>query len=96
MMQRRFRLRTIQEEEMKTIAIVFAAFCLASTALAQAPAGPGAGAGADCKTEAANLHGAALNSKVKSCCQQQATQQKLHGAAETSFRKSCESAGLRQ
>jgi hypothetical protein len=93
-MQRRFRSLRNQEEEMKTIAIVFASFCLASTALAQTPAG--AGAGADCKTEAANLHGAALNSKVKSCCQQQATKQKLHGAAETSFRKSCESAGLGQ
>jgi hypothetical protein len=93
-MQRRFRSRRIQEEAMKIIAIFFASFCLASTALAQTAAGPGAGAGADCKTAAANLHGAALSSKVKSCCQQQATKQKLHGAAETSFRKSCESAGL--
>jgi len=79
---------------MKSIAIIVASFCLASAALAQAPAGPGAGAGADCKTAAANLHGAALNSKVKSCCAQQAVKQKLHGAAETSFRKSCESTGL--
>ncbi len=75
---------------MKTIAIVLASFCLASTALAQTPAG--SAAGADCKTAAANLHGAALSSKVKSCCQQQASKQKLHGAAETSFRKSCVSA----
>jgi hypothetical protein len=75
---------------MKTIAIVFASFCLASAALAQTPAG--AAAGADCKTAAANLHGAALSSKVKSCCQQQASKQKLHGAAEASFRKSCVSA----
>jgi len=81
---------------MKVTAIVFASLCLAGAALAQTPAGPGAGAGADCKTQATNLHGAALNSKVKSCCQQQATKQKLHGAAETSFRKSCESAGLSQ
>lgn len=79
---------------MKSIAIIFAAFCLASTALAQNAPGSGAGAGADCKTGAANLHGAALNSKVRSCCQQQAAKQKLHGAAETSFRKSCETAGL--
>jgi hypothetical protein len=76
---------------MKTIAIVFASFCLASTALAQASGGSGAAAGADCKTAAANLHGAALNSKVKSCCHEQAAKQKLHGAAETSFQKSCES-----
>jgi hypothetical protein len=75
---------------MKTIAIVFASFCLASTALAQTPAG--SAAGADCKTAAANLHGAALNSKVNSCCQQQASKQKLHGAAATSFQKSCVSA----
>jgi hypothetical protein len=77
---------------MRTIAIIFASFCLAGAAFAQAPASPGAGAGADCKTQAANLHGAALNSKMRSCCQQQATKQKLHGAAETSFRKSCEGA----
>ncbi|HZR62175.1 MAG TPA: hypothetical protein VFA80_14595 [Xanthobacteraceae bacterium] len=79
---------------MKIIAIVFASFCLAGAALAQSAAGPGAAAGADCKTGAGSLHGAALNSKVRSCCQQQAAKQKLHGAAETSFRKSCESAGL--
>lgn len=77
---------------MKTIPIIFASFCLAGAALAQTPAGPGAGAGAGCKTQASNLHGAALTSKMRSCCQQQATKQKLHGAAETSFRKSCESA----
>ena len=79
---------------MRSIAIVFASFCLASTALAQNPAGPAAGAGADCKTGASSLHGAALTSKVRSCCQQQAAKQKLHGAAETSFRKSCETAGV--
>ncbi len=78
---------------MKIIAIVFASFCLASTALAQTAPAPAAAAGADCKKEAANLHGAALTSKVKSCCKQQAAKQKLHGAAETSFEKSCESSG---
>ena len=78
---------------MKTIAIVFAALCLASTAFAQT--GPAATAGADCKKEAADVHpGAPFNSKVKSCCQQQAAKQKLHGVAETSFRKSCETAGI--
>lgn len=76
---------------MKTIAIVFASLCLAGAALAQPAPAPGAAAGADCKKEAANLHGAALNSKVTSCCKQQAAKQKLHGAAETSFEKSCES-----
>lgn len=79
---------------MKIIAIVFASFCLASTALAQNAPGSGAGAGADCKAGAGNLHGAALNSKVRSCCQQQAAKQRLHGAAETSFRRSCETAAL--
>jgi len=75
---------------MKTIAMVLASFCLASSALAQTAAAPSAAAGADCKKEAATLHGAALTSKVKSCCQQQAAKQKLHGAAETSFVKSCQ------
>jgi hypothetical protein len=77
---------------MKTIAIVFASFCLATSAIAQT----GAAAGATCKTQAGgkSLHGAALTSTVKSCCKQQAAAQKLHGAAESSFRKSCESAGL--
>lgn len=79
---------------MKIIAIMFASFCLASTALAQPAPAPGAAAGADCKKEAADLHGAALNSKVKSCCKQAAAKDKLHGAAETSFEKSCETAGL--
>jgi hypothetical protein len=75
---------------MKTIAIVFASFCLASTALAQTAATPSATAGADCKKEAANLHGAPFNSKVTSCCKQQAAKLNLHGAPETSFVKSCE------
>jgi hypothetical protein len=77
---------------MKAIVIVFASFCLATSAMAQT----GTTAGATCKTQAAGkkLHGAALTSTVKSCCKQQATAQKLHGAAATSFRKSCESAGL--
>ncbi|HTV36166.1 MAG TPA: hypothetical protein VMF12_07015 [Xanthobacteraceae bacterium] len=77
---------------MKVIAIVFASFCLATSAMAQT----GAEVGGTCKTQAAgnNLHGAALTSKVKSCCKQQAAAQKLHGAAESSFLKSCNSAGL--
>lgn len=77
---------------MKPIAIVFASFCLATSALAQT----GAAAGGTCKTQAGgkNLYGAALTSKLKSCCRQQAEAQKLHGAAESSFRESCESAGL--
>jgi len=77
---------------MKTIAIVFASLCLAGTALAQAPVAPGAAAGADCKKEAADVHaGAPRNSKVTSCCKQHAAKLNLHGVAETSFLKSCES-----
>ena len=76
---------------MKTIAIVFASFCLASTALAQTAVSPSAAAGADCKKEAADVHaGAPRNSKITSCCKQQAAKLKLHGAPETSFMKSCE------
>jgi len=78
---------------MKVIAVVAASFLLTGAAMAQ-PA-TGAAAGATCKTEAGTtLHGAALTSKVKSCCKQQAAAQKLHGAAEKSFRTSCEKTGL--
>ena len=77
---------------MKIIAIVFASFCLASTALAQTAATPSAAAGADCKKEAADVHaGAPRNSKITSCCKQQAAKRNLHGIAETNFLKSCES-----
>lgn len=81
---------------MKAILVYAACFVGASllpvgAAMAQAT---GAGAGTACKTQAATLHGAALTSKVKSCCRQQAEAQKLHGAAEKSFRSSCEKAGL--
>jgi len=77
---------------MKIIAIVFASFCLASTALAQGAPTPSAAAGADCKKEAADVHaGAPRNSKITSCCKQQAAKRNLHGIAETSFLKSCES-----
>jgi hypothetical protein len=66
---------------MKTIALVFASFCLVTTALADD----------SCKVQATgkNLHGAALTSFAKKCCKDQATAQKLHGAAETSFTKKC-------
>jgi hypothetical protein len=66
---------------MKSIAIVFASFCLVSTAFAQD----------NCKAQATgkNLHGAALSSFAKKCCKDQAAAQKLHGAAETSFTKKC-------
>ena len=66
---------------MKSIAIVFASFCLAATAFAED----------SCKVQATgkNLHGAALSSFAKKCCKDQATAQKLHGAAETSFTKKC-------
>ena len=69
------------ETKMKTIAIVFASFCLVGTAFAQD----------NCKAQATgkNLHGAALSSFAKKCCKDQATAQKLHGAAETSFTKKC-------
>ncbi|MGH6671914.1 MAG: hypothetical protein ACRECV_08065 [Xanthobacteraceae bacterium] len=81
---------------MKTISLYAAMFVVASflpvgAATAQTT---GATAGATCKTQAGTLHGAAMTSKVKSCCRQQATAQKLHGAAEKSFRTSCEKAGL--
>lgn len=80
---------------MKTISLCAAMFAVVSflpvAAMAQST---GAAAGATCKTSASTLHGAALTSKVKSCCKQQAEAQKLHGAAEKSFRSSCEKAGL--
>jgi len=79
---------------MKLIAIVAASFLLAGGAMAQSMAPTGAAAGATCKTQAGTLHGAALSSSVKSCCRKQAEAQKLHGAAEKSFRGSCEKAGL--
>jgi hypothetical protein len=80
---------------MKVITIVAASFLLAGTALAQTSAPTGAATGATCKTQAGgSLHGAALTSSVKSCCRKQAEAQKLHGAAEKSFRSSCEKAGL--
>lgn len=68
---------------MKTIAIVFASFCLAGAAMAQdSPT---------CQTQAGgkNLHGAALTSFAKKCCGDQATAKKLAGAAKTSFTKKC-------
>ena len=66
---------------MRTIALVFASFCLVTTALAED----------SCKIQATgkNLHGAALTSFAKKCCKDQAAAQKLHGAAETSFTKKC-------
>jgi hypothetical protein len=79
------------EDEMKTITIIFASLCLASAASAQTAPAPGAAAGADCKKEAAGVHaGAPFNSKVTSCCKQQAAKRNLHGAPEKSFIESCE------
>jgi hypothetical protein len=80
---------------MKVITIVAASFLLAGAAMAQSMTPTGAAAGATCKTQAgSSLHGAPLTSSVKSCCRKQAEAQKLHGAAEKSFRGSCEKAGL--
>jgi hypothetical protein len=76
---------------MKVIAIIVASFWLAGAAMAQSA---GATAGATCKTDAQSLHGAALSSKLKKCCRDAAVSQKLHGAAETGFRKACEQAAL--
>jgi hypothetical protein len=66
---------------MKTIAIVFATFCLVSTAVADD----------SCAVQATgkNLHGAALSSFAKKCCKDQTAGKNLHGAAETSFTKKC-------
>ena len=57
------------------------------------PAAPvsGADSGAACQTTIApkNLHGAALTSSIKKCCNDAAKADKLHGAAKTSFVKKC-------
>ena len=80
---------------MKSLAFAVASIWLITAAMAQTPAPPtGAASGATCKTQAGTLHGAALSSSVKSCCRKAAEAQKLHGAAEKSFRTSCEKAGL--
>lgn len=72
---------------MKTVAIVLASLCLASTAMADS-----------CKDQAAakKLAGAALNSFMTKCkkdaqasCDSQAADKKLAGAAKTSFTKKC-------
>jgi hypothetical protein len=67
--------------KLRTIAFVFASFCLVTAALADD----------SCKVQATgkSLHGAALASFAKKCCKDQAAAQKLHGAAETSFTKKC-------
>jgi hypothetical protein len=71
----------MQEENVKTIAIIAASFWLAGAAFADD----------SCAVQATgkSLHGAALNSFAKKCCKDQAAAQKLHGAAETSFTKKC-------
>jgi hypothetical protein len=77
---------------MKVIAIVVASFWLAGAAMAQgtmAPS-PAVAAGNDCKMQAAKLSGAAMTSKVTSCCKKAATAKKLKGAAATSFDTACE------
>ncbi len=77
---------------MKVIAIIVASFWLAGAAMAQSA---GATAGAACKAKVdKSLHGASLTSTLKKCCRDAATAQKLHGAAETGFRKSCEQTAL--
>lgn len=80
---------------MKVIAVVVASFWLTGVAMAQgtmAPAGntPSVAAGKKCQD--AKLHGAALTSHVKSCCQKAAA--KLKGASKTSFEGSCEKTGM--
>jgi len=80
---------------MKVIAIVVASFWLAGAAMAQgtmAPAAPSpaVAAGNDCKAQAAKLSGAAMNSKVTSCCKKAAAGKKLKGAAAASFDTACE------
>ena len=74
-------LKKPRETTMRTIALVFASFCLVTAAFAED----------SCKVQATgkNLHGAALTSFAKKCCKDQAAAQKLHGAAETSFTKKC-------
>ena len=68
---------------MKATAIVIASFWLATAAMAQD--------GPTCAVQATqkNLHGAALNSFAKKCCDDQAKAQNLHGAAQASFTKKC-------
>jgi hypothetical protein len=89
---------------MKTIAVLVASFCIAGTALAQNAAAPapaaapvsGADSGAACQTQIApkHLHGAALTSSTKKCCNDAAKAAKLHGAAKTSFTKKCVSSAM--
>jgi hypothetical protein len=79
---------------MKVIAIVVASFWLAGAAMAQGTMAPPApspavSAGNDCKTQAAKLSGAAMTSKVTSCCKKAAAAKKLHGAAATTFDTAC-------
>jgi hypothetical protein len=67
---------------MKTAAMaVLASFCMVTGVMADD----------SCKVQAddKNLHGAALTSFTKKCCNDQAAAQKLHGAAKTSFTKKC-------
>jgi hypothetical protein len=66
---------------MKTIAMVLASFSLVTTAMADDSR----------KVQATgkNLHGAALTSFAKKCCNDQAAAQNLHGAAQKSFTKKC-------
>jgi hypothetical protein len=75
---------------MKVIAIVVASFWLTGAAMAQGMApSPAVAAGNDCKMQAAKLSGAAMTSKVTSCCKKAAAAKKLHGAAETTFDTAC-------
>ena len=79
---------------MKVIAIVIASFWLGSAAMAQgmmAPAADTPSVAAGKKCQDAKLHGAALTSHVKSCCEKAAA--KLKGASKTSFEGSCEKTG---
>jgi hypothetical protein len=80
---------------MKVIAIVIASFWLGSAAMAQgamAPAADTPSVAAGKKCQDAKLHGAALTSHVKSCCEKAAA--KLKGGAKTSFEGSCEKTGM--
>jgi psiF repeat len=75
-------LKSKREEQMKTAVVtILASFCIVTGVLADD----------SCKVEAEgkNLHGAALTSFTKKCCNDQADAQKLHGAAKTSFSKKC-------
>lgn len=80
---------------MKVIAIVIASFWLGSAAMAQgamAPAADTPSVTAGKKCQDAKLHGAALTSHLKSCCEKAAA--KLKGASKTSFEGSCEKTGM--